>query len=143
MTTNIILTTGLYDLIKDHLRRKKVTAEQENILTKELRHAEQILRRDLADNIVTVGKKVTIKELNSNQEYQLNFVSPEKAKPKKNRHSILMDEGLATIGYKIGDVIEVKGKAKPAVTTTATTSAPLVTTSNKIGKIVLKPNKKV
>ena len=45
MTTNIILTTGLYDLIKDHLRRKKVTAEQENILTKELRHAEQILRR--------------------------------------------------------------------------------------------------
>ena len=105
MTTNIILTTGLYDLIKDHLRRKKVTAEQENILTKELRHAEQILRRDLADNIVTVGKKVTIKELNSNQEYQLNFVSPEKAKPKKNRHSILMDEGLATIGYKIGDVI--------------------------------------
>ncbi|MBY0067753.1 MULTISPECIES: GreA/GreB family elongation factor [Empedobacter] len=106
MTTNIILTTGLYDLIKDHLRRKKVTAEQENILTKELRHAEQILRRDLADNIVTVGKKVTIKELNSNQEYQLSFVSPEKAKPKKNRHSILMDEGLATIGYKIGDVIE-------------------------------------
>lgn len=106
MTTNIILTTGLYDLIKDHLRRKKVTAEQENILTKELRHAEQILRRDLADNIVTVGKKVTIKELNSNQEYQLNFVSPEKAKPKKNRHSILMNEGLATIGYKIGDVIE-------------------------------------
>ena len=106
MTTNIILTTGLYDLIKDHLRRKKVTAEQENILTKELRHAEQILRRDLADNIVTVGKKVTIKELNSNQEYQLNFVSPEKAKKKKNRHSILMDEGLATIGYKIGDVIE-------------------------------------
>ena len=106
MTTNIILTTGLYDLIKEHLRRKKVTAEQENILTKELRHAEQILRRDLADNIVTVGKKVTIKELNSNQEYQLNFVSPEKAKPKKNRHSILMDEGLATIGYKIGDVIE-------------------------------------
>ena len=106
MTTNIILTTGLYDLIKDHLRRKKVTAEQENILTKELRHAEQILRRDLADNIVTVGKKVTIKELNSNQEYQLSFVSPEKAKPKKNRHSILMDEGLATIGDKIGDVIE-------------------------------------
>lgn len=106
MTTNIILTTGIYDLIKDHLRRKKVTAEQEDILTKELRHAEQILRRDLAENIVSVGKKVTIKELNSNEEYQLNFVSPEKAKPKKNRHSIFMDEGLATIGYKTGDVVE-------------------------------------
>ncbi|HJD87574.1 MAG TPA: GreA/GreB family elongation factor [Empedobacter falsenii] len=106
MTTNIILTTGVYDLIKDHLRRKKVTAEQEDILTQELRHAEQILRRDMADNIVSVGKKVTIKELNSNQEYQLNFVGPDKAKPKKNRHSILMDEGLATVGYKTGDVVE-------------------------------------
>ena len=106
MTTNIILTTGVYDLIKDHLRRKKVTAEQEDILTQELRHAEQILRRDMADNIVSVGKKVTIKELNSNQEYQLNFVGPDKAKPKKNRHSILMDEGLATVGYKSGDVSE-------------------------------------
>ena len=106
MTTNIILTTGVYDLIKDHLRRKKVTAEQEDILTQELRQAEQILRRDMADNIVSVGKKVTIKELNSNQEYQLNFVGPDKAKPKKNRHSILMDEGLATVGYKTGDVVE-------------------------------------
>ena len=106
MTTNIILTTGVYDLIKDHLRRKKVTAEQEDILTQELRHAEQILRRDMADNIVSVGKKVTIKELNSNQEYQLNFVGPDKAKPKKNRHSILMDEGLATVGYKTSDVVE-------------------------------------
>ncbi|MFV0158743.1 GreA/GreB family elongation factor [Empedobacter falsenii] len=106
MTTNIILTTGVYDLIKDHLRRKKVTAEQEDILTQELRHAEQILRRDMADNIVSVGKKVTIKELNSNQEYQLNFVGPDKAKPKKNRHSILMDEGLATVGYKTGDIVE-------------------------------------
>ncbi|MDH0674447.1 MULTISPECIES: GreA/GreB family elongation factor [Empedobacter] len=106
MTTNIILTTGLYDLIKDHLRRKRVTKDQEDILTNELRHAEQILRRDLSEDIVSVGKKVTIKELTSNEEYQLNFVSPEKAKPKKNRHSILMDEGLATIGYKKGDVVE-------------------------------------
>ena len=93
MTTNIILTTGLYDLIKDHLRRKRVTKDQ-------------VLRRDLSEDIVSVGKKVTIKELTSNEEYQLNFVSPEKAKPKKNRHSILMDEGLATIGYKKGDVVE-------------------------------------
>ena len=60
----------------------------------------------MADNIVSVGKKVTIKELNSNQEYQLNFVGPDKAKPKKNRHSILMDEGLATVGYKTIDGVK-------------------------------------
>lgn len=29
----------------------------------------------------------------------------EKAKPKKNKHSILSDIALATVGYKVGDII--------------------------------------
>lgn len=105
MTTNILLTTGVYDLVKDHLRRKKVTQVQEEILLTELRNAKQVLRKDLPEEIVTVGKKVTLKDLSTNQEMEYNFVGPEQAKPKKNRHSILMDEGLATVGYKTGDII--------------------------------------
>lgn len=105
MTTNILLTTGVYDLVKDHLRRKKVTQVQEEILLAELRNAKQVLRKDLPEEIVTVGKKVTLKDLSTNQEMEYNFVGPEQAKPKKNRHSILMDEGLATVGYKTGDII--------------------------------------
>ena len=30
--SNIILTTGTYDLIKDHLRRKRVSIQEEEIL---------------------------------------------------------------------------------------------------------------
>ncbi len=105
MTTNILLTTGVYDLVKDHLRRKKVTQVQEEILLAELRNAKQVLRKDLPEEIVTIGKKVTLKDLSTNQEMEYNFVGPEQAKPKKNRHSILMDEGLATVGYKTGDII--------------------------------------
>ena len=48
MSTNIILTTGTYDLIKDHIRRKKVNKEQEEILTNELKYAQQVLRKDLS-----------------------------------------------------------------------------------------------
>ena len=105
MTTNILLTTGVYDLVKDHLRRKKVTQVQEEILLAELRNAKQVLRKDLPEEIVTIGKKVTLKDLSTNQEMEYNFVGPDQAKPKKNRHSILMDEGLATVGYKTGDII--------------------------------------
>ena len=105
MTTNILLTTGVYDLVKDHLRRKKVTQVQEEILLTELRNAKQVLRKDLPEEIVTIGKKVTLKDLSTNQEMEYNFVGPDQAKPKKNRHSILMDEGLATVGYKTGDII--------------------------------------
>ena len=32
MSQNIILTTGTYDLIKDHIRRKKVTPQEEELL---------------------------------------------------------------------------------------------------------------
>ena len=105
MSNKIILTTGIYDAIKDHLRRKKVTQTQEEVLLAELKNAKQVLRKDLPNEIVTIGKKVTIKDLSTNQEMEYNFVGPEQAKPKKNRHSILMDEGLATVGYKTGDII--------------------------------------
>lgn len=105
MTTNILLTTGVYDLVKDHLRRKKVTQTQEEVLLAELKNAKQVLRKDLPNEIVTIGKKVTIKDLSTNQEMEYNFVGPDEAKPKKKRHSILMDEGLATVGYKTGDII--------------------------------------
>ena len=47
MSQNIILTTGIYDAIKDHLRRKKVTKNEEVRLTSELRNAVQVRRREL------------------------------------------------------------------------------------------------
>lgn len=31
MTKNIIVTTGIYDVIKDHIRRKKVTQAKKEI----------------------------------------------------------------------------------------------------------------
>lgn len=106
MSDNIIVTTGIYDAIKDHLRRKKVSKNEENRLTGELRKAKQVLRRDLPSDVVTVGRKVTIKDHTQDFEHEYVFVSTTKAKPKKNKYSILSDIALATVGYKVGDVIE-------------------------------------
>ncbi|AZA52113.1 GreA/GreB family elongation factor [Chryseobacterium sp. G0201] len=106
MLNNIIVTTGIYDAIKDHLRRKKVSKYEENRLTGELRKAKQVLRRDLPSDIVTVDRKVTIKDHTQDFEHEYIFVASTKAKPKKNKYSILSDIALATVGYKVGDVIE-------------------------------------
>lgn len=106
MTTNIILTKGIYDLIKDHVRRKKVTKEQEEILTKELKTAKQILRCELSEEIVSVNRSVLIKNTITNEEATFNFVGPKRAKAGKNRHSILNEVGLATVGYKTGDTVK-------------------------------------
>jgi len=106
MSDNIIVTTGIYDAIKDHLRRKKVSRDEENRLAGELRKAKQVLRRDLPSDIVTVDRKVTIKDHTQDFEHEYIFVASTKAKPKKNKYSILSDIALATVGYKVGDVIE-------------------------------------
>jgi len=105
MSENIILTTGVYDLIKDHVRRRKVTKIEEEILLNELKNASQVVRRELPENIVTIDRLVTIKKINTNETLTVSFVGPQKAKPNKNKLSILSDIGLAIVGYKVGDVV--------------------------------------
>lgn len=110
MSQNIILTTGIYDLIKDHVRRKKVTVEEEKLLLDELKKATQVLRRDLPEDIVSVNRKVTYKDCLTNVEKTVVFVGPEKTKVSKNKISILSDEGIAMVGYKEGNVVEWPSK---------------------------------
>lgn len=110
MSQNIILTTGIYDLIKDHVRRKKVTPQEEELLLGELKKATQVLRRDLPQDIVSVNRKVTYKDHLNNEEKTVLFVGPKKSKPGKGKISILSDEGIAMVGYKAGNFIEWPSK---------------------------------
>jgi len=110
MSQNIILTTGTYDLIKDHVRRKKVTIQEEELLLSQLKHATQVLRKDLPEDIVSINRKVTYKDHINNEEKTILLVGPEKAKVSKNKISVLSDEGIAMVGYKEGDIIEWPAK---------------------------------
>lgn len=105
MSEHITVTTGIYDAIKEHLRRRKVSIPEENRLTAELRTAKQVLRRELPQDVVTVDRVVTLKDHDTQEENEYIFVSSNRAKPKKNKHSILSDIALAVVGYKVGDVI--------------------------------------
>ena len=46
MSETITLTTGIYDLIKDQIRRKRVSKEVEDLLTEELKTAKQVIRKE-------------------------------------------------------------------------------------------------
>lgn len=106
MTQDIILTTGIYDLIKEHIRKKKVTPEEGETLRLQLKNAKQVTRKNLPLDVVTVDAKVKIKDLTNNQEEVYTFVAPDKVKRKHNTESILSDVGLALVGCKVGDVID-------------------------------------
>lgn len=105
MSKNVILTTGIYDMIKDHVRRRKVTRQEEELLFLELKNAKQVLRRDLPDDIVTVNRRVRIKDHTENKEKDYMFVSTTKTNTKKGKFSILCDVAVATIGRQTGDII--------------------------------------
>lgn len=105
MSKNVILTTGIYDMIKDHVRRKKVTQQEEDLLLLELKNAKQVLRRDLPNDIVTVNRRVKIKDHTDNNEKEYMFVASTKANNKKGKLSILCDVAVATIGRQVGDII--------------------------------------
>lgn len=110
----ILLTTGVYDLIKDHIRRKKTTLEEEEVLLKQLKKAKQVTRKNLPLDVVTVDAKVTIKNTVTNEEEVYTFVGPDRAKRRNNTESILSTMGLALVGCKIGDIINwnFNGEAK-------------------------------
>ncbi|MBF6642941.1 GreA/GreB family elongation factor [Chryseobacterium indologenes] len=106
MSEQIIVTTGIYDAIKDTLRRKKVSIPEEKRLSEELRKAKQVLRRDLPKDVVTVERKVTLKDHTLDVEHEYIFVPSTREKLKKNKHSILSEIALAVVGYKVGDIID-------------------------------------
>lgn len=106
MSDSIVLTTGVYDLIKDHLRRKKTTKEEEEILLAQLKGAKQVLRKELPADVVTINSQVRIKDYSSNQERNYQFVPASLEKVKRGKFSILSDIALATVGNRVGDIID-------------------------------------
>ncbi len=105
MSENIIVTTGIYDMIKEHVRKKKVTKQEEELLLLELKNAQQVLRRELPEDVVTVNRRVKIKDHTENKEKEYMFVSTTKTNNKKGKLSILCDVAVATIGRQVGDII--------------------------------------
>jgi regulator of nucleoside diphosphate kinase len=105
MSENIILTTGIFDLIKDHIKSKKVTRTEEEALKLQLKNAKQLTRKNLPEDVVDINKRVTVKNLDSDLEETYVFVAPDKAKRRNKTESILSRMGLALVGWKVGDVI--------------------------------------
>lgn len=103
MSKSLILTTGIYDMIKDHVKRKKATPVQEATLLAQLKSAKQVTRKELPEDVVNIDTRATVKYLDNNEEEVFTFVAPDKAKKRNNTESIMSTMGLALVGYQAGD----------------------------------------
>ena len=106
MSEPIILTTGIYDLIKEQIRRKRVSPATESRLVEELSTAKQVLRKDLPLEIVTVDRLVTVKNLDTDTNQTYHFVGIGKGKLSKGKFAIDCEMALATLGRRAGDIFE-------------------------------------
>lgn len=106
MSDPIILTTGIYDLIKDQIHRKRVSPAAESRLLSELSTAKQVLRKDLPLEIVTVDRVVKVKNLETQTDESYHFVGVGKGRRAKRKFAIDCEMALATLGRKKGDIIE-------------------------------------
>ncbi len=104
-TTSIILTTGMFDLLKDQIRRKKLSLHNELKLVEQLKTAKQVLRKDLPANVVDINRKVRLADIESGEIQEYRFVGPDKARQKHKTLSILSPMGLALIGYPEGTTL--------------------------------------
>lgn len=99
---SIILTTGMFDLLKDQIRRKKLAHFNEVKLIEQLKNAQQVLRNELPSNIVDINTRVKLTDLSSKETLTVTFVAPDKARRKNKTESILSSIGLELIGYPEG-----------------------------------------
>jgi len=102
----ITLTTGMFDILKEQIRKRKVSPKNESQLLIELKNAKQVHRKDLPPNIVDVYKEVIVKEINSGDSFTYLFVPPNLARQKHGTISILSEIGLALLGHSVDSIIE-------------------------------------
>lgn len=103
---SITISRGMFDLLKDQIRRRKLSPYNAAKLDLELKTAIQVLRRDIPTNVVAINSVVTVKEQESGAETQYTLVAPQMARNKNKTTSITSDIGVALVGYKEGDMVK-------------------------------------
>ncbi len=77
-------------------------------LEKLLRRARLLDKGEIDDSHVSLGSKVTIKDIDKNQDYEYTIVSTAEADPTDKKISNESPVGKAIIGLAVGDQVEVK-----------------------------------
>jgi len=102
----IILSRGIFDLLRAHIRSRKLSKYNEAKLELELKSAIQVLRSALPENIVDIDTRVRVKEVSSGNEYSYDLVAPAKARMKHQTISILSPIAVAILGYPQGAEVQ-------------------------------------
>lgn len=98
----IVLTTGMFDLLRLQIAKRKLNHQNEIRIAHELKKANQVLRRELPTGVVDIYKSVTVVDISTKEEQTYHFVPQNVARKKHATVSILSDLGIAFLGHNEG-----------------------------------------
>jgi transcription elongation factor GreA len=76
-------------------------------LEERLRHARVISKKDIAKDVVSIGSKVKLRDMDAKQTVEYHIVGSAEANPAENKLSNESPVGKAIMGHKKGEVVEV------------------------------------
>ena len=76
-------------------------------LEERLRHARVIDKKEIAKDVVSVGSKVKLRDVDAKQTVEYQIVGSAEANPSENKLSNESPVGKAIIGHKKGETVEV------------------------------------
>ena len=76
-------------------------------LEERLVNARVITKKEISKDVVSIGSKVRVKNMDANKTFEYHIVGSAEANPAENKLSNESPVGKAIIGHKKGDVVEV------------------------------------
>ena len=108
--------TKIYVTQKDHQRLHDLVQMQRggggnskyaSQLGVELKRAKQVKPEEILECIVTMNSQVRLRELKTNKEFEITLVYPKDVDVFARKVSVLAPVGIAILGCKEGDVVEL------------------------------------
>ncbi len=100
--SDMAMLRELLDHAKSHLVNDTVHIE---MLEQELQRAEVVPVRQVPSDVITMGSKVRVRNLDTRRETVYELVFPREADISQGKVSVLAPIGTALLGYRTGDVI--------------------------------------
>lgn len=75
-------------------------------LEKEIEQAQIVDPKEIPQDVVTMNSKVSLRDLDTQEEMVYTLVFPSDANFSENKISVLAPVGTAILGYRVGDIIE-------------------------------------
>lgn len=109
----IVLSEMDYLRIKEHIQNFRLQGDARmagyiNNLESELNRAVVVPPEKIEDDVVTMNSTVRLLDLHTRDESVYTLVYPYEANIDQNKISVLSPIGCALIGYRVGEVVDVK-----------------------------------